>query len=99
VHKHFRLNKCRSVKIVNRSLEKYHSREKYDIAAINIGTKTLLENRKKIKNLVKKDGYLIISGVERSNHREFFNYYKTKGLHLKRVIRGKNWMGYIYRRS
>ncbi|MFA7001994.1 MAG: 50S ribosomal protein L11 methyltransferase, partial [Candidatus Omnitrophota bacterium] len=69
--RNYALNGCRAGDFRRLDLRQFNPRRRYDLVAANLLSKTLLEYAKKIRNSVRPGGFLIVSGIHRSNLKAF----------------------------
>jgi len=92
----FKKNKCEDIKLREVSLEKLQIKKRFDFVAANIETKILLRSKTKLMGLVKKGGFLALTGIGAKWQEEVFNHYKSGKLRLMDQFKGKEWVGYLF---
>jgi ribosomal protein L11 methyltransferase len=83
-------------KIVLGDIGKLSSKEKYQMVAANLVTNDLLKDGKKISNLVKPGGLLLVSGISLDNLRRLKEGFKNLPLTCRKVSKGKEWAAILY---
>lgn len=73
-------------------------REQYDLVTANLLSETLERAARPINLLLKKGGYLIVSGISRRNLRDFLRRFKIPKLRCVKVLNGKTWAACLYRK-
>ncbi len=71
---------------------------KFDVVCVNILSSIIIKNQKKIRNLVKEGGYLILSGLESAEEKEFLKRFSMKNLNLINKKEKEGWMGYLFKK-
>ncbi|MBF0489322.1 MAG: 50S ribosomal protein L11 methyltransferase [Candidatus Omnitrophica bacterium] len=83
-------------KIVLSDIGRLPVKEKYQMVAANLITDDLLKDRKRIVNLVKPDGLLMVSGISLDNLSRLKEGFKDQPLICRKVSRGKEWAAILY---
>ncbi len=72
---------------------------KFDLVAANLGTKPLLENKKKIFGFVRPGKYLIVSGIAGTNESSFEASFHDPDFSLIEKVKSKGWRAFLYKRK
>jgi len=73
-------------------------RQQYDLVTANLISDTLIKNRRHLASLVKKEGYLIVSGIYLKSLKDFLRDFNMPSLRLVQKIRGRSWTACLYKK-
>ncbi len=91
------LNSITNVKLVTGTLETIKG--SFDLVLANIDFFTLIENAKNLKRVIRKDGYLILSGFLEEDMETLFEVFFKLNFKLVEVINLKQWITGLLRNS
>lgn len=71
---------------------------RFDLAGANLVSGTLIANRGALQRVVKKGGYLVVSGVLRRDLNWFRRSFEGRAWRCLKVLKGRHWIAIAYRR-
>ena len=77
-------------------INRLSSKQKYQCVAANLITDDLLQCRRKISNLVKPGGLLLVSGISLDNLTKLKNGFKDLPLSCRKISKGTQWAAILY---
>ena len=89
--KNLQKNKVQPNNIFCADLFSYHTDKKYDLTIANILPNVLIPNAKKMTQMTKPSGKLILSGILKEQAKEVKKYFSKQNLYLERQIDKKQW--------
>lgn len=87
----------RKIKFQTLDLAKFKPK-KVDLVFANIISGVLLKYKKKIKDSVKKEGLLFVTGVTRQESSQFLKQFQSKNFELIDKKQTRLWIGYVFRK-
>ena len=93
--KNVSLNGVDTINLVCAHLQDVH--EVFDVVLANIDIKTFSENSEKVASLVRRDGFLFISGILRKNKAHLLHLFQ--GWNLVRDYQKNSWCGFLLSRQ
>jgi len=79
-------------------LEKFPSREKYDLIAANLYDKIIIPNAKHLSGLLKKGGVMILSGIRYSAMHSVEKAFSRHQILDKGYDKKKEWSGFVFKK-
>lgn len=95
----FRLNSVRSIEVKKGDLHTMPFEKTFDFVVANILTQDLIKARRKIFRMVKRGGYLALSGVSRQHYRDLRLAYQTFPLKCIKIEKGNDWTACLFRKE
>lgn len=78
------------------SVEKFIVQKQFDLVAANLVSLDLIDLKKHIISFVKKEGFLILSGISLKNICRVKKAFCSSSLKLIRVVKGKEWSAMLF---
>jgi ribosomal protein L11 methyltransferase len=97
--RNFSRNRCRGGQFIRKDLVRWRSGKTYDLVVANLVSKVLTVFREKIRQTVRPGGYLITSGIHRSNLSDFLLRFRQPGLRCLKVERTRGWVALLWKRA
>ncbi len=97
--KNFEINQCSGVTLRELDLVQLKSRKKFDFVAANLISETLIKNSAKLVSLVRKKGYLAISGIIEENLPDVRKALQESSLEKVKIKRDLNWCACLFKKS
>ncbi len=91
-----RLNGCEHAKFQRVSLGQLKTQEHFDLVAANLMTNVLIRDRLILSRLVRKGGYLAVSGISLPHFEAFKKAFAQPRLRCRRILKGKGWVALLY---
>ncbi|MFT5169531.1 MAG: ribosomal protein L11 methyltransferase [Lysobacterales bacterium] len=91
-------NDCVFDELKAMDFDKYQPTQKYDYVAANLITDVLIDFKSKIIGLVKKGGYLAVSGISVSNYEYFRKSFKSVQLRCVNIEKGNGWSAILFKK-
>lgn len=80
------------------NFQKYQSSQPFDYVAANLITMDLIAFRKDLMKLVKKGGYLAVSGISLVQYPDLRKAFKNLPLRCLKIEKGEGWCALLFRR-
>ena len=96
--KNFRANRCEDGTFFCAQLKSLKVSERFDVVGANLLSRTLLELHREILRRVRPGGFLLVSGIAHQNFRAFKSGFSDPELKCLKVLRGRRWVGVLYKR-
>jgi len=93
--KNCKLNNCRNIHLFVAAIENHGRTHAYDIVAANLQTAIIEQNFTTMKFLVKRDGYLVISGIDKRWKKTIERLINTKGGRVIHARTLNGWVGFL----
>ena len=90
------LNFCRNIEVKNCSINQISNQNKFDLILANINTNVLIEFFSYMKNFLKKDGILILSGFYSSDFSKINKEAYSFGCSLINKFEDNDWQCVVY---
>lgn len=92
--KNIRLNSVSVIQTARKDLRKVT--ETYDVILANIDIRTFRTTSQKITELLRKNGYLVVSGIVGRDRKELLSLFPD--LLCKEVVRKNSWRGFLFQK-
>ncbi len=91
----FEKNRCKKIIYFCGSFSAIKNSKKFDVVCANLLLSTIIENKKFIVELTKDNGFIILSGIEKSENEKFYELFLDESLKIidKKII--ENWRTYL----
>lgn len=96
--KNFRANQCEGGTFFCAQLKSLRVPERFDVVGANLLSRTLLELRRELAQRVRPGGLLLVSGIALQNFPAFRRGFFGPGLKCQKILRGRRWVGVLYKR-
>lgn len=94
-----KLNGIPSTQVLEGDLHTMSVPTSFDFVAANILTRDLIQSRRRILKMVKRGGFLAISGVSRQHYSELRQAYRSLPLRCLKVEKGETWTACLFRKE
>lgn len=91
-----RMNGCGSIGVKIADVKHFAAKERFDLVLANLATDDLIRLKRKIFSLVKKGGYLAVSGISIPNYQLLRNAYASLRLRCLKVGKAKGWTAVLF---
>lgn len=95
----FQMNHSKPVFLKTIDFRQYQTKERFDFVAANLLTEDLIFFQKKLATLVKRGGFLAVSGIFHENYSYLRRSFKPAGLRCVNVLSKKNWFAVLFRKD
>lgn len=93
-----RLNACYQASFQRVSLGQLNTRAHFDLVTANLMTNVLIRDRLILSRLVRKGGYLAVSGISLPHFEGFRKAFAHARIRCRRILKGKGWVALLYQR-
>lgn len=94
-----KLNGIPSTPVLEGNLHTMSVPTSFDFVAANILTRDLIQSRRRILKMVRRGGFLAISGVSRQHYSELRQAYRSLPLRCLKVEKGETWTACLFRKE
>ena len=94
----FRRNGCAIQDVKVADIHQYKGGGRYDFVVANLVTHNLLKAARTLVSLVSKGKYLAVSGVSLENYPRFHKAFQKYPLKCLKIVRGKDWSAFLYKK-
>lgn len=85
----------RTVHVINGRLDALSNRTRFDLALANLELHTLIQVIPRVRDLLKPNGFLVTSGVQRISQAELSNILADSGLITLSSLTEEEWVGFL----
>jgi len=98
IRNNFKINECTLKKALRGDLKNISLYRQYDFTAANLSTFTLMNNKRKLISLVKKGGYLAVSGISLYHLKELKDDFKSLRVKCLKITKDEGWSAVLFKK-
>lgn len=95
----FKLNRVSEASVEYQDVTRSKSRKKYDLVCANLISPVLEKIKGPLFSSVKKEGYLVISGIHVQNFSDFHFKFRHPKFRCLRILKRRGWTGLLFRKT